>query len=121
MDKKLRERIYNKLDGHCSYCGREIKFKEMQVDHVEPQYKKVDPLHFGLSIDVDSFENLMPACRRCNHYKRASDLEWFRKRMTSLHERISNHYINKVAIDFGMMQVKPFDGIFYFEKLTQTQ
>jgi hypothetical protein len=119
--KEKRLLVHKKCNGHCGYCGREILFKEMQVDHIEPQYKKVDPLHFGVTIDIDSLENLMPTCRRCNHYKRASDLEWFRKRMKTLHERLGKHYINKVAVDFGMINILPFDGMFYFEKLNSEQ
>ena len=119
MGKELRLKVYNKCGGRCSYCGKEITLKQMQVDHMTPQYKKADPLHFGVTIDIDCFENLWPACRRCNHYKRASDLELFRKNMLTLHERIEKHYINKVGFDFGMLQVKPFSGTFYFETINQ--
>lgn len=90
----------------------------MQVDHMKPQYySKISPLHGGASTeDINHIDNLMPSCRRCNHYKRADDVEMFRRTMSTLHKRIENHYINKVAIDHGMMTIKPFDGTFYFEK-----
>ncbi|MDB5207367.1 MAG: endonuclease, partial [Flavisolibacter sp.] len=39
--------------------------------------------------------------------------------MTSLHERLETIYILKVAVDFGIATIKPFDGKFYFEKLPQ--
>lgn len=78
----------------------------MQVDHM--QAKK-----YGGS---DKDYNLMPSCRRCNHYKRTRDLEQFRLLIKTLHERISGQYISKVAIDYGIIEVKPFEGIFYFEK-----
>ena len=32
----MRQRVYDKYDGHCAYCGREIKMSEMQVDHIIP-------------------------------------------------------------------------------------
>jgi len=115
--KEKRLIVYKKYDGHCCYCGKGISLKEMQVDHMTPQYKKADPLYFGVTIDIDCMDNLMPTCRRCNHYKRGADLELFRKLMKGLHERLALHYINKVAVDFGMIEIKPFDGIFYFEKL----
>ena len=89
----------------------------MQVDHIVPQYKKIDPLHFGVTIDIDSFENLMPSCRRRNHYKRDKDLELFRRSMKTLHERLEKHYINKVAVDYGMIKITPFSGTFYFERI----
>lgn len=33
ISKKTREEVYRKYDGHCAYCGREIAYKDMQVDH----------------------------------------------------------------------------------------
>lgn len=115
MNKDLRKRIYNKFAGRCAYCGQPIEFKRMQVDHVEPQYKKVDPMHFGVEIDIDAFENLMPSCSRCNHYKRAYNLETFRWLMNTLHERLEKQYLFKVAADYGMIQVYPFRKKFFFE------
>ena len=114
--KTLREKIHSKFDGHCAYCGREIPFKEMQVDHYYPQCKARFYLR-RFKIDVHADTNLMPTCRRCNHYKRARTPTQFRELMITLHERLEGIYILKVAVDFGMANIKPFDGLFYFEKL----
>ena len=86
----------------------------MQVDHVIPKWKKIQSFH-NLE-KINDFNNLMPSCRRCNHYKRGDGLEEFRKKMITLHERVEKQYINKVAIDFGIINLTPFDGVFYFEK-----
>lgn len=110
MSKKLRQEVYDKFNGHCSYCGKEISLKEMQVDHMIP--KRIG----YIADDVDSIENLTPSCRRCNHYKRARTVEGFRQLMITLHDRIAADYITKVAIDYGIATIKPFDGVFYFEK-----
>ena len=115
MNKELRQKVYNKYNGRCGYCGKRIEYKRMQVDHIEPQYKKVDPLYFGVTIDIDCFENLMPSCSRCNHYKRAFNLENFRELIKTIHERIQKQYINKVALDYGIIAVNPFNGQFFFE------
>lgn len=114
----LREKILNKFDGHCAYCGREIAYREMQVDHYYPQCKAKFYLR-RCKIDVHAETNLMPTCRRCNHYKRARTPRQFRELMITLHERLDGIYILKVAVDFGMANIKPFDGLFYFEKLQQ--
>jgi CRISPR/Cas system Type II protein with McrA/HNH and RuvC-like nuclease domain len=116
--KEERIIVYKKYNCRCAYCGKEITFKQMQVDHMSPKHlswmNKV--LFEGVVIDkTNDIENLMPSCRRCNHYKRGDTVESFRKSMLTLHERIAAHYINKVAIDFGMMIIKPFSGKFYFE------
>lgn len=103
--KKIRIEVHNKYEGRCAYCGNTLLYKDMQVDHLKPQRKK----------GTDDLINLMPSCRRCNHYKRALSLKTFRDRMKTLHERIENDYITKVAIDYGIVTVKPFSGKFYFE------
>lgn len=107
MTKNQRKQIYKKYDGHCAYCGKSIELKDMQSDHQESKYRGGD----------NNIENLYPACRRCNHYKRAKDLESFREYMKTLHERIASDYITKVGLDYGIVEIKPFDGKFYFERV----
>lgn len=105
--KKKRMEVYGKYHGHCAYCGKVMEYKDMQVDHIKPKRM------YG----SDDIDNLNPSCRRCNHYKRADDLEGFRGLMLTLHERIRKQYINKVAEDFDIITVNPWDGKFFFEKI----
>ncbi len=116
MNKRteLRQKVWLKYNKHCAYCGREIEYRNMQVDHLVPI--AYAPFPNDKNSKVYSFDNLMPSCRRCNHYKRALNLERFRLLMKTLHERISSQYITKVAIDYGIVNIKPFNGKFYFEK-----
>ncbi len=115
LTKELRKRVHFKYCGKCAYCGKDIEYKNMQVDHLVPKERFHVYAH-DLRYGINDIENLMPSCRRCNHYKRVYILEEFRRLMTTLHERITEHYINKVAIDYGIIKLKPFDGKFYFEK-----
>ena len=57
MDKKA---IYNKYNGHCAYCGREIAYKDMQVDHIRPKHQGG---YWDENIwkDVNDENNLMPS------------------------------------------------------------
>ena len=120
LSKSVREAVHKKFDGRCAYCGTIIEYKQMQVDHYYPQCKaKFYKNRFR--IDVHAADNLMPACRRCNHYKRARTPKQFRELMQGLHERLEAIYILKVAVDFGMATIRPFDGRFYFEKIKQDQ
>ena len=115
LSKSVREAVHKKFDGRCAYCGTIIEYKQMQVDHYYPQCKaKFYKNRFR--IDVHAADNLMPACRRCNHYKRARTPKQFRELMQGLHERLEAIYILKVAVDFGMATIRPFDGRFYFER-----
>jgi hypothetical protein len=103
-----RTEVLNKYGGRCAYCGNEITLKTMQVDHIWPQ-------RLGYKPD-NSFENLNPACRSCNHYKRAEPLYHYRVLMQTIQDRLMKIYIFRVALNYGIISIKPFDGIFYFEK-----
>lgn len=114
MTKRTRETVYAKYNGHCGYCGNVIEYKNMQVDHIYPKCLQ----NFSVNApNLDHIDNLMPSCRRCNHYKRAETVERFRKMMMTLHERLAEQYTTKVAINYGIVVLKPFDGIFYFERM----
>lgn len=125
MNKKhdLRFRVHKKFNGYCGYCGKIISIKEMQIDHMTPiafknTLQKLDVN--GMPINsINDFDNLMPSCRRCNHYKRDKTIEQFRKLMETLHERLEKIYINNVAKDYGIITIKPFNKIFYFEQLNR--
>ena len=87
----------------------------MQVDHIRPHREWIEALTEGE--DVDDMNNLNPSCRRCNHYKRSLTVEKFRDYLKTLHERIAKDYITKVGLDYGVVKLEPFDGVFYFERL----
>ena len=106
-----RTEVLNKYGGRCAYCGNEITLKTMQVDHIWPQ-------RLGSKPD-NSFENLNPSCRSCNHYKRAESLHQYRIWMKTIQDRLMKIYIFRVALNYGIISIKPFDGIFYFEKEEQ--
>ena len=124
MKKETRIKVHKKFSGRCSYCGKEIEYKAMQVDHLFPKclgHQYGDRYYrerYNLKGDtVDSFENLMPSCRRCNHYKRSYKLEDFRRMIKTLNDRLFENYIAKVALDFGTVKIAEWDGKFYFERV----
>lgn len=108
-----RQKVYEKYSCKCGYCGKDLKLKEMQVDHIEPLWTS-----FKSESNLNDFDNLMPSCRSCNHYKRGDNLEQFRHKMKTLHKRVCSHYIGKVALDYSIVSINPFNGSFYFETLT---
>lgn len=109
MNKQIRIKVYEKYQGHCAYCGKIIEYKDMQVDHIQPKRN-------GGTNDID---NLNPSCRSCNHYKRAFNLDGYRKYIQTLDERIKENYINKVAMNYEIIQLNKFDGKFYFERIKE--
>ena len=74
LPKHIRQQVYEKCNGHCAYCGCELKYKDMQVDHIESVYRAE---YLGGEAD-NSIEN----------YKGVNDLETFRRRLTEVLEDI---------------------------------
>lgn len=108
IKKADRLKTYEKCGGKCAYCGKDLNgIHNMQVDHIIPKRKGGE----------DKLENYNPSCRRCNHYKRSSSLEYLRVMLKTLHSRLLKNYIFNVALDYGIIEIKPFDGKFYFEKV----
>lgn len=110
MKKTDRIRVWNKYRQRCSYCGKHLLYHEKQVDHLIPRLG-------GRVPSTEVFENWMPSCRRCNHYKHSYTLKHFRQLLRTLDKRVCAHYINKVAKDYGIIvDVRPWNGVFYFEE-----
>ena len=115
ISKKVREAVYDKYQGHCAYCGKKLEYKDMQLDHMIPRQRE----HFKkyTEEEIECFENYMPSCRRCNHYKRAHSLETFREMIKTIPQKlIRDNYIYKVGLDYNLIEEHPHKIEFYFEK-----
>ena len=60
-------------DQHqCQYCGKQPPLRELNIDHVLPRSRGGD----------DTWENLVTACKSCNHRKGGKTVEEVRFRLT---------------------------------------
>lgn len=76
LSKATRLEVLNKYDNHCAYCGCELTYEQLNVDHKIPLYYA----EFGYDINyLESMDNYMPSCRSCNKYKTTYTIETFRK------------------------------------------
>jgi len=64
--------------NRCAWCRSQVAVSEIEVDHVLPESLEGSDLSEALrlhgkpaSYDLQSTSNLVPACRRCNNFKRA--------------------------------------------------
>jgi len=114
-----REEIYNKCNGHCAYCGKEITIKEMQIDHVEPLFRNHTDEQlkwYKRERGTDEDNNLLPSCARCNRWKSTYSLETFREIVQKSIERLERDTPNfRLARDFGLLKLPEKEVVFYFE------
>ena len=118
MRKELREKVYQKYNKKCAYCGLDIQYKEMQVDHIIPKYN-FDKPHFKTDFNnPDDFRNLNPSCRSCNKFKDTYDLETFRLQIEAQIDRLRKYQSTfRLAERYGLIECKPKEVKFYFETL----
>lgn len=112
LPPKTRQMIYEKYNGHCAYCGCEITYKEMQVDHIIAKYNEEIS-----EINTDTMDNYMPTCRQCNFYKSTFSLEDFRQRLTTVMiDNLRKNFNYRLGIKYGLIEenIKPIE--FYFER-----
>lgn len=113
IPKKIREQVYAKYNGHCAYCGCELEYKDMQVDHVEPVYWA----EVGRFEPNENLDNYTPSCRACNFYKSTFSIEQFRRNLQeTLMRNVRIPFDYRLAVKYGLVveNVKPIK--FYFEK-----
>ena len=115
MTKKQRLEVYNKFNGHCAYCGKELEYKDMQVDHQIPQ-RRAKRGRNKVSLEVvEDKNNLFPSCRRCNSHKRAANLDTYRRYVEEIPQKLLATFIYKAGLDYKLIEVKPRKIKFYFE------
>lgn len=131
MKESDREIIKMKYGGLCAYSGTPLA-DDWQIDHMRPVLR--DFAGGYIRPDADCFENMVPCQKVINHYKGSLGLEEFRTWfLGGLHERLAKlpkktnrpqtikrkEYLMKVARLFDITPDKPFNGVFYFEKVEE--
>ena len=127
----IRKEIYLLYGGKCAYCGSELDDK-WQIDHKIPKKLYEWKITTGNPNDIN---NLAPACKICNHYKRCMPVEstgiyiGYREYMLKFHLRLSKlpkktqiprtekriEYMWTIANKYGITPQTPFSGIFYMD------
>ncbi len=124
-----RERIYNKSDGRCWYCGCELNGR-WHIDHIEPVRRSSRWMKTkGGGRELRSTgkmnkkenhieDNMVPACMPCNIFKHTFTLEQFRKELSKQVQRARRDSRNfRMAEKYGLIEVKEQPIVFYFEEM----
>ena len=107
ISKVLRYQVYEKYNGHCAYCGCDLEYSKMQVDHLNSFRNNGEDL---------SLDNLMPSCRQCNFYKGTSTIEGFRGKIGKIRENLTRNFIHNLALKYDLIEETNKEVVFYFEK-----
>lgn len=121
-----QERIdkWNRYNQRCAYCGCELPYKDMQIDHINSiflaKYNEQNNIVVNKT-QLNAEENLLPACRQCNFYKSSHTLEEFRKSLvTTLMNNLRKNFQFKLAVKYGLITDNCLTNItFYFEGIQQ--
>lgn len=121
IPKSVRIQVYNKCNGRCAYCGKELNGK-FQVDHIKPTFRgwtdEEMARHKIGERGTDDIDNLLPACARCNKWKATWSIEQFRNEISLQIQRLNAFSSNyRMALDFGLIQENKTEVKFYFETL----
>ncbi len=118
IPQNVRVALWGKYNHRCAYCGCELEYKDMQIDHIRSVYANTDYKQTMTEEEMYSEDNLLPACRQCNFYKSSMDLEKFRERLSdTLMSNLRKTFQYRLAMKYGLIEehVKPVK--FYFEQL----
>lgn len=112
ITKKQRLIAYNEFGGHCAYCGKQIGFGEMELDHKFP-------VSLGGGAEQS---NLFCACHDCNQAKENDPIEVFRCSISGTYyqtfrkrKKPQNFLSDRIVRLYGLDKDPGKKVVFYFE------
>lgn len=118
ISKKVRIALYEKYNHRCAYCGCEMEYKDMQVDHIESVYCNNDIAQTMSEKEMYDESNLLPTCRQCNFYKSTFTVEQFRQRLKEvMMPNLQKDFYYRLAAKYGLIEETDKSIIFYYETL----
>ena len=112
IKKSERLLTYQKFNGHCAYCGCEIKYEDMEVDHF---------ISHMSNMEEDNIDNYMPACHDCNHVKVDYTINQFKNAIQhcgEIHRARKKPIMaisDRIAIKYGLTE-QDHEVTFFYEK-----
>ncbi len=120
MKKELRLKILGKFNGRCAYCGCDLNYRNLQVDHIVPLFRGSDDRElslYGVKRGSNDISNLNPCCASCNSSKSTFTLENWRNEIAKKHKKLlRDNSSYRILNRFGL--IKTVGNVqFYFEKI----
>lgn len=122
ISKKVRIALYEKYNHRCAYCGCEMEYKDMQVDHIESVYCNSDIAQTMSEEEMYNENNLLPTCRQCNFYKSTFTVEQFRQRLKEvMMPNLQKDFRYRLAVKYRLIEETGKNVKFYFEEMPDEQ
>lgn len=122
ISKKVRIALYEKYNHRCAYCGCEMEYKDMQVDHIKSVYCNNDIAQTISEEEMYDESNLLPTCRQCNFYKSTFTVEQFRQRLKEvMMPNLQKDFRYRLAVKYGLIEETGKNVKFYFEEIPDEQ
>jgi len=125
MKKTDRKIVWDKSDGKCWYCGCGLPEKGWHADHLEPirRYEDFSITDKGIrhfktceNPHLDTIDNMVPACKKCNLFKGVFSIEEFRNEISAQVDRARDYSVNfRTAERFGLIEIINKPVVFWFE------
>ena len=120
---KINDRIaaHLKYGGRCAYCGIDIAYEKMQVDHIVPIYRgysNEELSAMGIVRGKNHISNYNPSCRSCNSSKSTYRLESWRiaiRNKINILTRDNSGF--RMMLRYNVIKVSNKDIQFYYETL----
>lgn len=108
--------VYKKYGCKCAYCGIDLEYSDLQVDHINPR-RRGDLKNPNVVNGVNKIENYNPSCKSCNSSKSTFSIEEWRSqikhKIVCLRRDVSNF---RILERYGLVSVNDVEVVFYFEK-----
>jgi 5-methylcytosine-specific restriction endonuclease McrA len=117
-DKRLRDIVFNKYNGHCAYCGVKLK-PYFHIDHINPIYRgwsNNELEKYKIDRGKDNLENYNPCCPSCNSSKSTLSIEKWRVEIDKKYDRLLRDQSSFALLTRLGIIKKVSNCTFYFEK-----
>ena len=106
LTKQQRIKLWESSDKKCQYCGENITYSQMQLDHI-------NAIQEG---GKNELENYRCACRMCNYGKYTFSIDEFKQYIKRIPEKlIKRHFDFRIAMKYGLIEIKDKEIVFEFE------
>jgi 5-methylcytosine-specific restriction endonuclease McrA len=118
--KEKRKSVLDKYGGKCAYCGVNVSYSTMQIDHIKPVYRSSTNKElsvYGITKGTNDINNLNPSCKSCNASKSTFTVNKWREELALKTMRLRrDNSTFRILERFKLIKATSKDIVFHFER-----